>query len=72
MRSASLAEDKNLFRHTSTSFSLSSWRGTQKPLYSKKTPPGKGQIHWSFLNFVENTVVHQRNLLEKWGTIHME
>jgi len=26
----------------------------------------------SFLNFVENTVVHQRNLLEKWGTIHME
>jgi len=22
----------------------------------------------SFLNFVENTVVHERNLLEKWGT----
>jgi hypothetical protein len=22
----------------------------------------------SFLNFIENTVVHERNLLEKWGT----
>jgi len=26
----------------------------------------------SFLNVEENTVVHERNLLERWGTIHME
>jgi len=27
----------------------------------------KKDIHRSLLNFVENTVVHERNLLEKWG-----
>jgi hypothetical protein len=26
-----------------------------------------GKTHRIFLNFVENTVVHERNLLEKWG-----
>jgi len=25
-------------------------------------------MHWGFLNFIENTVVDERNLLEKWGT----
>ena len=28
----------------------------------------RSPIYWSFLNFVENTVVHERNLLEKWDT----
>jgi hypothetical protein len=29
-------------------------------------------MDWSFLNFIENTIVHERNLLERWGTIYME